>query len=251
MYNETMKRRYFVLFIVIALILFGAYELTQKKQHHVMPTGKNTENFDNSRYSLSDLTSPWVVVNKKRPLQPATYRPSSLVVPDMVLRSNITEDERQIQNVTADALRAMAIDAKKEGITLTLESGFRSYNFQVNLYARYVREQGQAVADTQSARAGYSEHQTGLAADIGGTTEPNCNVAQCYSDTVEGKWVAAHAYMYGFIIRYPNGKAPITGYEYEPWHVRYVGSELSAEMRTRGVETMEEFFHLPAAPDYN
>lgn len=207
--------------------------------------------FDKTKYSLNDPTSLWVVVNKHRPLQPKTYVPADLVVPDMQLRSNITSDERQVRQVTATALQAMSGAAKKDGNTLTLESGYRSYDFQVNLYNRYVSEQGQAVADTQSARPGFSEHQTGLAADLGGITDPGCNVEQCYADTPEGKWLAANAYKYGFIIRYPSGKDSVTGYEYEPWHVRYVGTDLSTEMHNKGIQTLEEFFGLGPAPDYN
>lgn len=144
----------------------------------------------------------------------------------------------------------MAAAAKTDGLVLTLESGYRSYNLQVSLYNRYVAEQGQAVADTQSARPGYSEHQSGLATDLGGTTNPSCNVEQCYAGTPEGKWIAANAYKYGFIIRYPLGKDSVTGYEYEPWHVRYVGIDASQEMHSRGVLTLEEFFGTGSAPNY-
>lgn len=207
--------------------------------------------FNKNQFSLEDPQSPWVIVNKKRPLNPISYAPDALVTPNIALRSNITSQERQVGKVTAEALELLVKDAKKQGIHLTLESGYRSYNFQVNLYDRYVRQQGQPVADTQSARAGHSEHQTGLTADLGGITRPQCNVELCYADTIEGKWLAANAYTYGFIIRYPKDKTPITGYIYEPWHVRYVGVALSTEMHNQRIDTLEEFFNLPAAPDYN
>lgn len=207
--------------------------------------------FNTSLYSLEDPASLWAVINKQRSLQPKTYVPADLVVPGVQLRSNITSDERQLRATTAEALQRLAEAAKADGLTVTLQSGYRSYNFQVNLYNRYVSQQGQAVADTQSARAGHSEHQTGLAADLGGVTNPACNVEACFADTPEGKWIAANAHKYGFIIRYPAGKTPITGYVYEPWHLRYVGTELSAEMHAKSIQTMEEFFGLAAAPDYN
>ncbi|HSW74562.1 MAG TPA: M15 family metallopeptidase, partial [Candidatus Saccharimonadales bacterium] len=114
----------------------------------------------------------------------------------------------------------------------------------------YVAAQGKSVADSQSARPGYSEHQTGLAADLGGTSDPSCNVADCFADTVEGKWLAANAYKYGFLIRYPADKVNVTGYIYEPWHIRYIGASLSTEMHKSHIETLEEFFGLPAAPSY-
>jgi len=144
----------------------------------------------------------------------------------------------------------MVAAAKQAGITLNLQSGYRSYNFQVTLYNRYVQQQGQAVADTQSARPGYSEHQTGFAADLGGTSQPSCNVEACFGDTPEGKWLAAHASEYGFIIRYPADRDSTTGYVYEPWHVRYVGTELAAEMRAKGVATLEDFFGTGNAASY-
>lgn len=191
-----------------------------------------------------------MVVNKQRPLQPADYKPAHLVVPGIPLRSNITNDEKYMRADNAAALKTMVDAARAEGIHLNLQSGYRSYDFQVNLYNLYVKQQGKALADSQSARPGYSEHQTGLAADLGGTTTPGCNVAECFANTPEGKWLAANAYKYGYVIRYPEGKTSVTGYTYEPWHVRYVGTDLSEEMHQEGVATLEEFFDLPAAADY-
>jgi D-alanyl-D-alanine carboxypeptidase len=201
-------------------------------------------------HSLSDPASIWVVVNKRRPLQPKNYMPSDLVVPKLQLRDNITSDERLVRSETAHALGTMAAAAQKDGLTLTLESGYRSYQLQVDTYDFYVQQQGQTIADSQSARPGYSEHQTGLAADIGGTTNPDCNVRSCFAEEPEGKWLAANAYRYGFIIRYVPDKTAVTGYEPEPWHVRYVGTELSQKMHDNHIETLEEYFKLPAAPNY-
>ncbi|HET8709077.1 MAG TPA: M15 family metallopeptidase [Candidatus Saccharimonadales bacterium] len=207
--------------------------------------------FDKAKYSIDAADSLWIVVNKQRPLQPADYVPSNLVIPDIPLRSNITNDEKYVRADNAKALKTMVDAAAADGIHLNLQSGYRSYKFQVNLYNLYVKQQGRALADSQSARPGHSEHQTGLAADLGGTTNPGCNVEECFADTPEGKWLGANAYKYGYIIRYPQDKTAITGYTYEPWHVRYVGTYLSEEMHQEGIETLEEFFGLPAAPDYH
>lgn len=206
--------------------------------------------FDKHLYSTTDPASIWVVANKQHALSPKTYVPAKLVVPNISLRSNITGDEQQVSSVMAPALEQMAAAAKKDGITLNLQSGYRSYNFQVNLYNSYVKSDGQAQADQESARPGYSEHQTGLAADLGGVTNPSCNVAQCFADTPEGKWLAAHAYEYGFIVRYPSDKQSVTGYEYEPWHVRYIGTDLSQEMHKQGTTTLEEFFGVSGGEAY-
>lgn len=207
--------------------------------------------FNKSRYSLADPASSWVIVNKQRKLQPSDYAPSDLTVPDITMKSGITSDENRLRGETATALEQLAKAAKAENITLTMQSGYRSYAYQTALYGRYVREQGQSAADTQSARPGYSEHQTGLAVDLGGTSRPACNIEQCYEDTPEGRWIAANAYKYGFVVRYPEGKQSVTGYIYEPWHLRYVGTSLAAEMHGTSAATLEEFFGLPAAPDYN
>jgi D-alanyl-D-alanine carboxypeptidase len=207
--------------------------------------------FNKHRYSTQQANSLWVIVNKPHGLNPSAYVPNDLVVPTIPLRSTITGDEEHVSNVMAPALEQMAAAAKQDGVTLNLQSGYRSYNFQVNLYNSYVKSEGQAQADQESARPGHSEHQTGLAADIGGVTTPSCNVAQCFADTTEGKWLAAHAYEYGFVIRYPAGKEAVTGYEYEPWHVRYVGSDLSQEMHRQGVTTLEEFFGVSGGASYN
>jgi D-alanyl-D-alanine carboxypeptidase len=107
---------------------------------------------------------------------------------------------------------------------------------------------GQKHADSVSARPGHSEHQTGLAADLGASSG-ECALRACFGDMPEGKWLAANAYRYGFIIRYQKGATPRTGYAYEPWHLRYVGKQLAAEMQRTSV-TLEEYFHLPAYPDY-
>jgi D-alanyl-D-alanine carboxypeptidase len=77
-----------------------------------------------------------------------------------------------------------------------------------------------------------------------------CALQACFADTPQGLWLAANAWKYGFMLRYPNGKTPITGYEFEPWHYRYVGLELAAELHTTGIQTLEEFFGLPPAPTY-
>ncbi|HSH18212.1 MAG TPA: M15 family metallopeptidase [Candidatus Saccharimonadales bacterium] len=262
-----MKRRLLIAASVLLLAGLSGFYGMQHVRNGDVPTGKASsaargatanqkpsvkkEIFNKSQHSLDDPASPWAVINKRRPLRPVEYVPATLTVPAVPLRSNITGDERQLTATAAAALESLVNGAKAEGIQLTMQSGYRSYNFQMNLYNRYVRQQGQDVADTQSARPGHSEHQTGLAADVGGISNPACNVEPCFADTAEGKWVADNAHTYGFIIRYPLNKAAVTGYIYEPWHLRYVGVELAGEIRRQSGVTMEELFSLPPAPDYN
>jgi len=126
-------------------------------------------------------------------------------------------------------------------ISIGALSGYRSYSTQVTVYNNEVANYGQAVADSESAKPGTSEHQTGLAVDVGGG---GCGIEDCFGTTAEGKWLAANAYNYGFIVRYTAAKQSITGYRAEPWHIRYIGSELSQEMHKENITTLEEFFSL-------
>ncbi|MBP5378508.1 MAG: D-alanyl-D-alanine carboxypeptidase family protein [Ruminococcus sp.] len=131
------------------------------------------------------------------------------------------------------AFNEMQAAAKKDGYSLTIVSGFRSYSYQGQLYNNYVARDGKAAADTYSARPGHSEHQTGLGMDIN-------NASSSFNNTAEAKWIAANCWKYGFIIRYPKGKENITGYMYESWHVRYLGKQLAKEVYDSGL-TLEEF----------
>lgn len=221
-------------------------------------TSKNTKGdtakqqkitFNTKQHSLEDPASIWIIVNKHRPLIPSDYTPTDLVAPNMPLRLDANNPEMQLRHEAATALKTMHDAAQAQGWKLQVSSAYRSYDYQKSLYASYVRQQGQAAADSQSARAGYSEHQTGLAVDIE-PTSGECEVDPCFADLPEGKWVAAHAYEYGFVVRYPKGKQKITGYIYEPWHLRYVGKALAAELHKQSSPTLEEFFGLGAAPDY-
>jgi zinc D-Ala-D-Ala carboxypeptidase len=237
-----------------AVIALGQKDTTVKTKtapNNSASTATSTSvQFDRQQHSLTDASSIWVIVNKKRPLNPKTFVPANLVVPNVPLRTNISNDEKRLQADAAQALESLVNAAKTQGITFNLQSGYRSYNFQATLYNSYVKQQGQSTADRQSARPGFSEHQTGLALDLGGTTDPACNVEACFADTPEGKWLAANAHQYGFIIRYPADKESTTGYIYEPWHVRYIGVDLAAEMQAKNIDTLENFFALGAAPTY-
>lgn len=218
------------------------------QRHSAATAGDSSPAFDKRQYSLSQPTSIWVVVNKQRPLNPADYVPPDLTVPDVPLRVP-GNDSMQLRQPAAQALEMMFAAAKSVGLPLMLSSGYRSYSYQVGLYGGYVKSMGQAGADAISARPGYSEHQTGLAADIEPLDE-KCDVSVCFANLPAGKWLAANAYKYGFIMRYPADKVKITGYDYEPWHFRYVGVSLSTELHKLHIETLEEFFGLPAAPNY-
>lgn len=208
-------------------------------------SGMKTPDFNKTKFSVDDPASIWIVVNKTRPLQPKNYVPSDLVEPNVTTRGT-----QYLRAEAAKATQTMFAAAAKEGILLRVDSAYRSYDRQVSVYSSEVSAYGQAVADSESARPGFSEHQTGLAADLG-AANGKCSITDCFADTSEGKWLADNAYKYGFLLRYTDDKTPITGYRGEAWHYRYVGTELATEMHNKGIKTLEEFFGLPAAPDYN
>ena len=204
-----------------------------------------TPTFDRAALSIDDPNSYWVVADKLRPLNPADYYPSDLVeVPVPYVNQPF------LRQAASDAVVQMfAAFTAETGLGMTSQSAFRSYESQQSVYAGWVSSLGQEAADLTSARPGHSEHQTGLSIDI--SADPaNCSLDQCFADTAQGQWLAANAWRFGFTLRYPNGYTPITGYEFEPWHYRYVGLELAAELHNTGIMTLEEFFGLPAAPTY-
>ena len=134
------------------------------------------------------------------------------------------------------ALDKMFADAAKDGCSMRVVSGFRSYNIQKGLYQSYVRRDGVKNADRYSARAGHSEHQTGLAFDIN-------DASSSFTGTKEAIWLEKNAYKYGFILRYPQGKEDITGYMFEPWHYRYVGVQNAEKLFNSGL-TIEEYYNI-------
>jgi D-alanyl-D-alanine carboxypeptidase len=185
------------------------------------------------------------VVNKLRPLNPINYSPTDIVTVPVA-----HDNPAQMAKPAADALVQMFATGAADGAgQMQIQSSWRPYPTQVSVYNGWVASLGKAQADRQSARPGYSEHQTGLAVDIS-TLPLKCSLAACFGTTPQGVWLAANAYRFGFILRYPQGLENITGYEYEPWHFRYVGVALATEMHKEGVQTLEQFFGLPAAPNY-
>jgi D-alanyl-D-alanine carboxypeptidase len=208
-------------------------------------TPSPTPTFDKTQFSIDDPASIWVVVDKLRPLRPADFVPPDLVTAHVRYSANAT-----MRAEAAHAMEAMFAAAAAEGAgQMMLQNAYRSYDTQIGTYAANVRNLGQARADIASARPGYSEHQTGLAADI--MSYPSvCGVQECFAQTPQGRWLAANAWRFGYLLRYPADKTSVTGYAFEPWHYRYIGVALATEMHDTGVTTLEEFFGLPPAPDY-
>lgn len=196
-------------------------------------------------FDLDTPSSLTVMVNKMRPLAQKDYVPANLVMPQGIPNANGTP----LRAEAAAALEAMAAEAKTAGVNLVLNSGYRSYSTQISVYNGYVQNFGQAAADATSAKPGFSEHQTGLAADLSAAGQ-GCSIMPCFETTAGGQWLAANAWKYGFVLRYPNGKEATTGYNFEPWHFRYVGNDLAELMHKTGYPTLEDYLGLGLAPDY-
>lgn len=193
--------------------------------------------FDKTLYSTSDPASPWIIVNKVAPI-PSSYSPADL--------TNVSIGG-QLRKEANSNLNQLLKSSNEDKVVLKSISSYRSYSRQQTLYSNYVAKDGQIKADTYSARPGHSEHQTGWAIDFGSTS---CDLQECFGNTEAGKWLANNSYRFGFILRYPIDKEPITGYQYEPWHYRYVGVELAKELFETKL-TMEEFFdQVPAKQPY-
>ncbi|MBS4196762.1 M15 family metallopeptidase [Bacillus sp. FJAT-49870] len=180
-----------------------------------------------------------VLVNKQYKL-PDHYEPTDLVIPNVRFIFSGNLEKKKMRQEAARALENMFSGAEKDGILLAGVSGYRSQATQKSLYNSYVNRNGKEAAERFSAHPGHSEHQTGLAMDISGITG-KCAATDCFEGSPEAKWLAEHAHEYGFIVRYPKGKEDITGYKYEPWHMRFVGIDIANTIFEKDI-TMEEYF---------
>ncbi|PGA49971.1 hypothetical protein COL86_30780, partial [Bacillus toyonensis] len=205
----------------------------------VMKTGltslEGTLYFFNNSGNL--VSENHVIVNKRYAL-PDGYRPRDLVVPNVNFVFSGMHERRYMRKEAAEALEKLFKLAQKDGITLKSVSGFRSQEYQSSIYQYNVRTQGKERANRVSAKPRHSEHQTGLAMDVSASSV-NYSLIESFGTTEEGKWLAKNAHQAGFIIRYLKGKESITGYIYEPWHIRYVG-DIAKEIFEKGI-TLEEY----------
>lgn len=193
--------------------------------------------FDRTAHSTTDPESIWVVVNKTHPIDPLDFRPAMSLVRGY-----------QVARPAAGPLGRLLDDGDEQGLGLKIASAFRSYDYQRRVHDGVVAASGAAEADRVSARPGHSEHQTGLAVDLVTPDDSSCDLDACFAETPAGRWLAANAWRYGFVIRYQAAVTAITGYAPEPWHLRYVGRPLAAELRRTGTATLEQFFGIPGGP---
>src|SRR5690625_3192692 len=217
-------------------------DLTENNNAEQDDTNENSN--DNNDDTLNDTgdnsdDDPTItaLVNKEHSLED-NYAPDDLVTVDVptVLEN---PEVNQLREVAADALKDMFNEAKESGIYLHARSGYRSYETQVQLFQNYVEQHGEEAANRYSAKPGQSEHQTGLVMDV--TSESmNFQLDESFDETKEGKWLRDHAHEYGFIIRYPKDGEDMTGYMYEPWHIRYLGIDMATNVYESGL-TYEQY----------
>ncbi|MCK4257494.1 MAG: M15 family metallopeptidase [Halanaerobiales bacterium] len=200
----------------------------------------NLEKPDNPKNDIkkeTDVKGVLVLVNKEHSL-PADYIPENLVKPNIPFSFKEDLPKKLMRKEAAQAIENLFKKAKEDNFNLVGVSAYRSYHRQKQIFDYKARKLGKEVANKTSAYPGQSEHQTGLAIDI---SSPNMGyrLHQAFGNTPEGIWLAKNAPNFGFIIRYPNGKEEITGYVYEPWHLRYVGIKVAQEITQKNI-TFEE-----------
>ncbi|MCL1632149.1 M15 family metallopeptidase [Sporolactobacillus sp. CPB3-1] len=207
---------------------------------HRSPSSEKTVSAiqQNSIHVVADPESNLVLVNKYFKL-PDDYVPKDLVDLDVPFIFSGKSEKKKMRAAAAQPLKALFAAAHNDGIELAGVSAYRSHKTQVALFRYYEQRDGASKARTYSAYPGTSEHETGLAIDVSGIKGKDA-ATQAFNHTPEAAWLAQHAQDFGFIVRYPKGKEEITGYEYEAWHLRYVGVS-AAKKITASNETLEEY----------
>ena len=264
-----------IVFLVLTVILFKVKDTSKKSNDNKVSEKKDNKANDysqfsfykkdnlqryidykknNPSYSLEDVVTyvnlnldkePYTDTIKSKYLDTTyyivnkfNYLGSDFIPNDLVLLDNkYAKSGIYLVREAKDKLEIMLNDSVKENLKIRVSSAYRSYTYQVNLYNRYVRSDGVALADTYSARPGYSEHQSGLVVDL----SRNFESFDTFENTDEYKWMVANSYRYGFILRYPKGKEKITTYTFESWHYRYIGVELAKKVHDSGL-TFDEYY---------
>lgn len=215
----------------------------EKKANKSISSRINT----NKRVTTLNPNSITALVNKQIFL-PDDYEPEDLVIPDIKFSFKSYHQKKLMREEAARALEDLFNASDIEGLSLRAVSGYRSYDRQYDLFTSNVKRSGLERTLRTSAMPGCSEHQMGLAMDVS-TKSVSYLLNTKFANTPEGKWLADNSYKYGYIIRYPEGKEDITGYSYEPWHIRYVGIQLAKELYDEDL-TLEEYYGFEIDPLY-
>lgn len=222
MSNKTFKACFYTVLTLLILIFYT----------------KDINLFGNNYYkNIKTITEPdiyLVLVNKEYKL-PENYVPSKLEL----ISNEFANENKYLREEARIAFETLSKNAKELGYRIIAVSTYRDYEYQNKLYNMYVEEKGLDYADKCSARPGHSEHQTGLAVDVEGSNHDYDE----FENSKEFIWMKENAYKYGFILRYPKGKEKITGFKYEPWHYRYVGTKDAKYIYKHNL-TLEEYLSI-------
>lgn len=247
-----------IIFLIFYILKVGGIKLIDKRQVKVDNNiSKKNTSIKSSTTQVTTTSSTTTTTKKKQDVSVSNNTDGLKIIdgilivnksyplPKDYVPTNTYKDATGLNycseciNVDAyEKYKLMKADMASLGMNIWIQSGYRSYSLQESLYNKYVNRDGKLVADTYSARPGYSEHQTGLAFDLN-------SISDDFQYTSEGKWINENAWRYGFILRYPKSKESITGYKYESWHLRYVGEDLATKLYNNGDWiTLEEHFNL-------
>ncbi len=197
-------------------------------------------NFDVENPSLiQDVNSIFVLANKANYFPP-DFEPINLITPQTNHAGG--PDRRSMRRVAANALDTLTTEAKESGYDIQTVSAYRTIAYQEVLFNNYAASDGEEAANRYSSKPGHSEHHTGLCVDVS-SPSVSFGLDQSYGTTPEGMWLEENAHRYGFVIRYPKGKEDLTGYTYEPWHIRYLGVPLATYLKENDL-CYEEFLAL-------
>lgn len=216
--------------------------IEDKKIYITLPGSKKIEALLED-YSLD--SSIWRLVSKGNAIS-TEYIPSPIKIPEVATRTNKSDTERSVRSDIEQLLKNMFEDAAKTGRQIVILSGYRPASMQASIFNGAVNRDGEAIANKYIAKPGESEHQTALAIDVT-SASLECYLDACFGETSDGEWLKENSFRYGFILRYPKDKEEITGYNYEPWHFRYVGVELATALYESGLTLDEAWPYLMEA----
>ena len=241
MKNTQKKIRKFEAFGVVIILLLTVFSVKISKENNPF-NNENTCLLDNISLGIKEVfksnNNNLILVNRENSVS-STYEPDDLVIPNISLRT--AEDMCEyVRAEVASALESMFNDAQKDGIYLVGISGYRSFQYQQTVYDRNIETEGIETTSKYVAVPGTSEHQTGLVMDI--LSNDYSSLDEGFENTEAFKWLSENMSNYGFILRYPKGKEAVTGYSYEPWHLRYVGVDAAKEINGNGL-TLEEYLN--------
>ena len=212
------------------------------EEEELLPTDISTIIDPSKSVPVETIPESLTVLVNRAFLLPESYEPKDLVKPDIEFDTTVVSDKNYLRKVAATALEKMVKEAKKKKLKIIGVSGYRSYARQKQVYNQSAATNGKSHADKYCAVPGSSEHQTGLSIDVSSPDVKNA-LQPSFASTKESKWIEKNAHRFGYVVRYPKKKQKITGYNYEPWHLRYVGPKVAAYLYENEL-TLEEYYNV-------